>query len=252
MCVLVGCYNAADKPLIEDNLPNANCTMADFRKFIKRGNDNIREPITLRGRVTSSDEEDNFYGSLTVEDGTAAVEVMVGYHTLHGLYPEGMELALTIEGCAAHLTHGVVQIGRRADPSSYYAVDYLETRQRVDEVIHPSLSIEPIAPHNIEICNLGSEVCGRLVLIDSLTLIASSSIDPATMTLDDAIWRGSSLFTDPRGDSIVIFTRNYADFANNPMPQALRSVTGIVEEGLYGGGSVYNLSMRYESDAVAY
>lgn len=252
MCVLVGCYNAADKPHIEDNLPNANTTMADFKERVGRGNDNIREPITLRGRVTSSDEEDNFYGSLTVEDGTAAVEVMVGYHTLHGLYPEGMELALTVEGCAAHTTRGVMQIGRRADPSSYYAVDYLETRQRVDEVIHPSLSIEPIAPHNIDIRNLCREECGRLVLIDSLSLIASSSIDPATMTLDDALWRGSSLFTDPRGDSIVIFTRNYADFANNPMPRELKSVTGIVEEGLYGGRAVYNLSMRYESDAVAY
>lgn len=250
--MLVGCYNVADKPVIEDSLPSANCTMAEFRRIVGRGTDNITEHITLRGRITSSDEEKNFYSSFTVEDKTGAVEVMVGYPTLHGLYPEGLEVALTIEGCAAVPTRGVVQIGRRAELSSYFAVDYLENRTRVDKVVHSGLTIEPISAEDVDIRNITPDICGRLVHIDSLSLVASSSIDTLTMTLGDAVWRGTALYTDPRGDSIAIYTRDYATFAEHTLPQALHSVTGILESGGFDGHMVYNLKMRYESDAVAY
>lgn len=250
--MLVGCYNAADKPVIEDTLPVANCTMAEFRRIVGSGADKIGEPITLRGRITSSDEEDNFYGSLIVEDATGAVEVMVGYPTLHALYPEGLEVALAIEGCSAAPTRGIVQIGRKAAPSSYYAVDYLESRERVDEVIRRGLSVERVAPKNIEIGAMGIDLCGRLATVDSLRLVASTSIDTLTMTLDDAVWRGTALFTDPRGDTLAIFTRDYADFADRAIPSALQSATGIVEQNRQGSRPAYNLRMRYESDAVGY
>ena len=72
------------------------------------------------------------------------------------------------------------------------------------------------------------------------------------MTLHDAVWRGTSLYIDPRGDSLTIYTRDYATFADNKLPHTLRSVTGILESGDYDGHPVYNLKMRYESDAVAY
>ena len=250
--MLVGCYNAADKPIIEDSLPAANCTMADFRNIVGRGTDVITEPITLRGRITSSDEEENFYGSFTVEDNTGAVEVMVGYPTLHGLYPEGLEVALTIKDCAAVPTRGVVQIGRRAELSSHFAVDYLESRTRVDKVVHCGISVEPTVAESVDIRNITPNICGRLVRVDSLNLIASTSIDALTMTLDDALWRGTSLYTDPRGDSITIYTRNYAQYAESALPSTLRSVTGIIESSTYDGHPIYNMRMRYESDAVAY
>ncbi|MBP3432364.1 MAG: hypothetical protein J6K40_01370 [Alistipes sp.] len=250
--MLVGCYNAADKPIIEDNLPRANSTVAELKRDIGRGTDRIMEPITLRGRITSSDEEKNFYSSFMVEDLTGAVEVMVGYPTLFGLYPEGLEVALTIEGCAVIYTRGVLQIGRRAEQSSLYGIDYLESRERVDEVVHSGISVEPITAKDIDIRNVTPDICGRLVRIDSLSLVASSSIDTLTMTLDDAVWRGTALYTDPRSDSLTIYTRDYATFADNALPHTLRSVTGIIESGEYDGHTLNNLKMRYESDAVAY
>lgn len=250
--MLVGCYNAADKPLIEDSPLVANCSMARFREMAGRGVDHIDEDIILKGRITSSDEEHNFYSSFTVEDPTGAVEVMVGYSILHGIYPEGLEVALRVKGCAATLSHDVIQIGRRAEQSSLNDIDYLESRQRVDEVIHTTLSTAPITPQDIDIRNITPNICGRLIRVDSLTLIASSSIDTLTMTLADAVWRGTSLYTDPRGDSLTIYTRDYATFAEIALPHTLHAVTGIVNSGKVDGHTVYNLRMRYESDAVAY
>ena len=250
--MLVGCYNVADKPLIEDILPQSNSSIAELRQDIVRGTERVEEPITLRGRITSSDKEKNFYSSFTVEDATGAVEVMVGYPTLHGLYPEGLEVALTIEGCAAVYTRGVLQIGRYSEQSNLYDIDYLESRERVDEVVHSGLSVEPITARDIDICDITPNDCGRLVRIDSLKLVASTSIDFLTMTLDDAVWRGTSLYTDPRGDSLTIYTRDYATFADNALPNILHSVSGILESGKFDGQPIYTLKMRYESDAVAY
>lgn len=252
VCMLVGCYNAADKPIIEDRLPQANTTIAELKRYVGNGAVRIAEPITLRGHITSSDEEKNFYSSFMVEDCSGAVEVMVGYPTLFGLYPEGLEVALTIEGCAARHSRGVLQIGRHSEQAEPYDIDYLESRERVDEVVHSGLWVEPTTAQDIDIRDITPNDCGRLVLIDSLKLVASTSIDTLTMTLHDAVWRGTSLYIDPRGDSLSIYTRDYATFADNKLPHTLRSVTGILESGNYDGHSVYNLKMRYESDAVAY
>ena len=42
--VLVGCYNAADKPIIEDCLPQANTTIAELKRYVGNGAVRIAEP----------------------------------------------------------------------------------------------------------------------------------------------------------------------------------------------------------------
>ena len=79
MFMLIGCQKVTDKFVIEDDLPLPTTTIATLREHIvKGGGVRLHDDIIVVGRVTSDDSEDNFYGSLTVEDESGALELMVG------------------------------------------------------------------------------------------------------------------------------------------------------------------------------
>lgn len=254
--VLVGCNNGADKPAIMLELDSPNTTISHLRSDIvgSRGT-TIEDNIIVRGRVTSSDDEGNFYRSLFVEDDTGAVEVLVGFTPLAALYPEGLDVALHLKDCRADYWRGVLQVGVEALSSTVNSVDYIATREGVDKVISRGIDVTPLKPHVVDIKHLSRDMCGRLVTIRDVYATESTSIDTlAGETLDDALWLGSALFKDISGDSIAVVITSYANYANRPLPLSKVSITGILEWGSYASSSkeCYHISMRYESDCEVY
>lgn len=259
MVMLVGCYNAADKPVIRPELDEATTSIARLRSDVvgSSGRD-ITTDVRIRGRVVSSDSEQNIYGSIYVEDGTGGVEVMLGLTQLSAAYPEGLEVLLRLNNCYADYYRGVLQVGDRGEDSydgRYSSVDYIGSRDGVDMVVQRGVDVEQVSPRRLTISDLSASICGCLVEIDDLHLVASTSIDTLQgQSLEDARWRGYSLFKDSRGDSIAVRTRNSAYFAESAIPQDRVLLRGIVEWGSYDNAEekCYHIIMRYESDCLAY
>ena len=214
----------------------------------------ITQDVVVVGRVTSADSEDNFYGSVVVEDESGALELMIGTSNLSARYPEGLRVALRLRGCYADYSRGVVQVGSRAPEYEYYRVANLASQQRVDEVVVRSLDVEPIAPLQTTIAGLQRSMCGRLVELRGLGLMDSSSIDThAGEELNRAVWEGYSMFRDARGDSIALYTRDYARYAEKRIPTDSVSIVGILQWDSYReGDECYFLKMRYEADCTLY
>ena len=251
--VLVSCYNAADKPRIWPELPQANTTVSTFRNHILGTHSHVVEDdVVLVGRVISSDVEDNFYRSIVVDDGTGAVKVMVGVSPLAADYPEGLEVSLRLRGCYAAYQRGVAVVGAEAEEYEAYDVGYLASREAVDRVVVRGADVEVQEPRRVEIADLRPSDCGRLVRVGGLHLVASTSIDTlAGDMLGDAHWRGYSLFKDDAGDSIAVYTRDYARFADRHIPLEELSICGIVGWAAYDGGrECYQLKMRYAEDCT--
>lgn len=250
--LLVGCYNGADRPVIVPELPVPTTTIARLHDVVGRGSAVLGNDIVVEGRVVSSDEDDNFYRTLVVESDGAAVEVMVGLTELAAHYPEGLRVALTLDGCYADYRYGVLQVGRKGIGS--YAVDYLSSREATDRVITRSTDVERLEPEVIDINALNRDMCGRLVTVEALHLVAASSVDKSKdEVLDDARWAGYTLFKDERGDSIALYTREYARYAAERVPKERVTITGILQWGKYdGGGECYQLKMRYAEDCARY
>ena len=253
--VLVGCYNAADKPNFSTTIPEANTTIERLKEqYVGNRAIFIKDEVVVRGRITSSDTENNFYRTIIVDDQTAAIEVMVGLNALSKSYPEGLLVALNLQGCYVGESYGILQVGRKAESYSSYDVDYLDSREAADIVIRRSKDVEPIHPIDLNICDINKSHLGRLLRISDLQLVHSTSIDTiAGETLYDACWRGYSLFKSSTGDSIAIYTRNYATFADHTIPFERLSLTGILQYGKYNGAKeCYQLKMRYEEDCQPY
>ena len=255
MTMLIGCQRVTDKFVIEGKLPEASNIIASLRDdIVMAGGFTISEDIVVVGRVTSADSEDNFYGSLVVEDGSGAVEVMIGTSNLTARYPEGLLVALRLMGCYADYSRGVLQVGSQIAEYDYPSVGNLASLERTDEVVVRSLDVEPVKPLRTTISELNGTMCGRLIEVCGLSLNDSSSIDTlAGEGLDRAKWQGYSLFKDAKGDSIAVYTRDYARYAEHRIPTDSVNIVGILQRDSYREGEeCYILRMRYEADCTLY
>lgn len=243
--LLVGCYNAADKLHIKGSLPTPTTTISGLYDIVGSGGVVFDKETIAVGRVVSSDAEDNFYRTLVVEADGRAVEVMVGMSELATLYPVGLKVALRVGGCYADLDYGIMQIGRKGVGS--YAVDYLASREAMDRVLVRSTDIMDVEPKPVMLAELHGGMCGRLVRIEALHLTAASSVEEDE-NLDEARWAGYTTFKDAVGDSIVLYTRDYARFAAERVPHGDVDLSGILQWGEYEGKECFQLKMRYAED----
>lgn len=253
--LVMGCYNSTTPPILHSELPAATTTIARLRAKVREGQSLVvDEDIVIRCRVTSSDSDNNFLRSMTAEDDSGGVEIMVGERKLHTTYPEGLELALHLKGCALGYRYGVLQVGSKADSYSSYDVDYLSTKVNIDRVIERGHNVEPVTPQQSYIAELSGDRCGVLTTINDLRLIESTSIDTLQHeTLEYASWRGYALFTDRSNDTLMVYTREDAAYANEQIPSDRLSISGIVQYGKHPNGrSYYQLKMRYAEDCTIY
>ena len=253
--VLVGCYNAADESHIVAPLPSPTTTIKSLKERIVGTRPmRIEQDIVVVGRIISSDRDENFYRSIVVDDGTGAVEVMMGITPLAADYPEGLEVALCLEGCYMAYQRGVAQVGAVAAEYESYEVGYLASREAVDRVVVRGSSVEMQSPRRLAIRELELGDCGRLVRVDGVHLVSTTSVDTQEGdVMEDARWRGYALFKNDAGDSIAVYTRDYARFAEDAIPLVDVSLSGVVEWARYNGGrECYQLKMRYEEDCTIY
>ncbi len=251
---LIGCHKAADKPIIGDNLPPITNSIATLRNdIIGVGGVTIREDVVVAGRVTSDDSDNNFYGSIVVEDESGAVEVMIGTSYLETIYPVGLYVALRLKDCYVDYSRGVLQVGCKAPPYEYYRVGNLASREQRDRVVVRGRVVSPIEPMSISVSELSSSMCGRLINIRGLRLVDSSSVDTLKGEgLDRAVWAGYSLFKDDKGDSVAVYTREYARYSGSRIPIHDVGIIGILQRDSYRGGEeCYFIKMRYEEDCTA-
>lgn len=251
LTLLVGCYNNADKPIITDDLPAPNATVAQLRSEILGTRPRyISEDVVIVGRIISSDSDSNFYRSIVVDDGTGGVEVLMGVSPLAADYPEGLNVALRLKGCYVGYMRGVVVVGTKAAEYESMDVGYLASPEAIDRVVVRGGSVEIVEPRTKNIASLTRDECGRLIRIEGLTLAGSTSIDTLqSETLHDACWRGYAIFRDAVDDSVAIYTRDYARYAEELIPHDKLSLTGILQWARYDGGEeCYQLKMRYATD----
>jgi hypothetical protein len=65
---------------------------------------------------------------------------------------------------------------------------------------------------------------------------------------EQGIWNGYQIFTDDNGQNIAVYTSEYADYAQKPLPSTSVSITGILQYGKVEGEEYYIIKMRDEKD----
>ena len=234
--VSVGCKHF-DEPAWEESLPEAaNIAIADLHEMISGRTVVVEQNIVIGGYVTSSDAASNFHRTLTIEDSTGGAEIMVGLYDIHNIYPKDYYLTINLNGCAVGEHYGVMQVGLPTAEYSYYPTDYFSSRSIADKHIKRYDKRRTISPLPLSINELKPSHCGRLVNIANLT------------AEDEGVWSGYTIFTDKSGRKIAIYTSEYADYAQNPLPAGRVAVTGVLQYDKVDGEECFIIKMRDEED----
>ena len=236
-CTMLLSCKHFDEPVNGNLIPQApNMTIEDLRMQVGERRVSITEPIIIGGYVTTDDTASNFYRTLCIEDATGGVEIMAGTYDMHNIYPEGYYITANLKGCAIGEQLGVMQVGMPAASYSYYPTEYFASRAVIDKYIKRYNLRRDIAPLPLTIEKLTPSHCGRLVNIGGLT------------ATEQGIWNGYQIFTDDNGQNIAVYTSEYADYAQKPLPSTSVSITGILQYGKIEGEEYYIIKMRDEKD----
>lgn len=238
-----GCYDNFDTPTSDDEDISANATISELRKLYSGTPFEIKNDIVIGGYVTSSDRSGNFFRTFTIEDQGAAVEIMAGIDGLHNSYPIGRRVVVRLEGLTVGESYGILQIGRKPDISSGFPTDYIGSKIALDKIVFRGKETLPITAVTTTITSLTRTMCGTLIRIDNLRYTPE--------LLEPMSWAGYKKFSDPDNNVIYIYTRNYADFANNQIPAGTLSVIGILQYAESGTATNhYILKIRDEQDCI--
>ena len=202
----------------------------------------ITKELVVEGRVTTSDRSGNFYRTFCIESEGAAAEVMAGLDALHNDYPEGARVVISLKGLAVGRRIGVLQIGLPTESGSYYPTDYFGSKAALDRYCtRTTTPLAPLTPTTKTISALMPADCGCLVRIDGLRY--------APETITESCWKGYQRFTDSNGDAVYSYVRDYADFANEPLPTGSCSLVGILQYNPSGEGR-FLIKLRDETDCL--
>lgn len=240
--LLASCYDrfGSGSPQADD-MPAPDTSIATVRNSYYGSPVAVGEDITVAGRVTANDVEDNFYRTFVIDDGTAALEILAGTSPLHRVYPIGLYVTVALQGTVIDASRGVCRAGLPAPAGSGYASDYFAAQEVLDLHVSRSLSLETPQPVETTLDALDESLCGRLIRIGNLHRV------PAEEETERPVFEGEHIFADANERLVTLYTSPYARFAQRAIPAGEVSLCGILYRDDKG---VFSIRMRYETDCT--
>ncbi len=188
----------------------------------------ISDDLILEGIVTADDQSGNFYKKVIIEDATGGLEVLVNFTESYNDYPVGRQLFVKCQGLFLQEYAGTIQIGgsiyddggdpRLAGIEENLASEILFAGARNQTVPNTTLTSVIEAYDN--------SLLSRLVTIENVEFTSSE----VGLTYADNVnlFSVNRNLVDCNGNSIIVRTSGYADFAGEVIPNGSGSLTGIL------------------------
>lgn len=246
LITIAGCSKGYDpEPPVSVLPPRPTLTLERLHELYRSAVVTIKEPMVVRGRVTTSDRAGNFYRTLCIEEEGYALELLIGGDQLHSRYPIGIELVVNLEGLTLAQNRGVLQAGRRAADYQYGELAYLDAQPLIDRHLFRTTNpIEEPKARRVTIQELAPELCGSLLNISELRWEPQPD--------EGSTLEGYHCFRDRQGDSILLYVSTYARFAHQTIPEGEVTLHGILYHLSSGNYAGYHLKPRDESDISIY
>lgn len=233
-----GCYDSHFGTPPDIPSPPPTLTIADLHARFVGFSTVVKDDLVVRGIVTSSDKERNFYRTLVIEQEGFALEIMAGTDHLHNDYPLGSTVSLRLRDLAVGRQRGILQAGAPPVAGSGRPIEYLPSQAVLQQ--HLVRGSEPLRQPDLLTCSIRDLIpswCGRTVCIGNLSPVSDKEDTLPT------VWAGTHRFTDGEGHEIETYVRKYARFADDPIP-AECTITGILQFD----GRTYTLKPRSRDD----
>ena len=223
-------------------------TIAELRSIMGTANSKeIKDNIVISGTVIADDRSGNFYKQIIIDDGTAAIPILLDAYNLYADYPVGRKIYVQCKGLYTGFYYKLPQLGYLPDSKgALTAIPAL----LFDQYIRKGNINNAVTPINVSVADAYKakpELFNRLVTINEAQII--DTMAGSIYALPASISTATNIsLSDCDSNNITLRTSGYCNFQAYKPPTGKGSITAIY--------SVYNntpqLILRDTSDIHLY
>jgi hypothetical protein len=227
---------------VDPNL-TANMTIAQLKAMYTIGGPAIQlhDSIIISGVVIGDDKTGNLYKSLIIDDGTAGILIRMENNGLFGTYPVGRKIFIKCGGLWMGEYGELIQLGGSKVPGTTFEVDVIPANL-FTHYIYPGTYNNPVVPIDIDIPSLDNSYQNRLIRLQNVQFIYADT--PKTFADAQLQQTVNLTITDCNGNTLIVRTSGYADFAAQSVPNGNGEFVAIY--GIFG--SDQQLTIRHPND----
>jgi hypothetical protein len=205
--LLGGCKKEYDTPP-ERILPIGQIlTIQELRDLYQGDAVRFPEPFSVYCVVTADEQSGNLYRNIHVQDATGAIVLRL--NNPGGVY-QGDSIRIYLPGTILNPFSGLMQLD---------SVD-------VDNNIIKQATQVQVEPELVEVSQITPAIQGKLIRLENVEFLDGDVCLPYS----DAIGQTTQnrLLTNCNGNTVIVRTSGFANFANQPLPQGNGSIIAVV------------------------
>jgi hypothetical protein len=214
-------------------VPEVNTTIPELKALYSGSRLQITDDLVIGVRVAANDQSGNYYKTLVIQDDEGGIELKINDYDLYQSYPEGQEIYVRCQNLYLDTYGEVIQLGSVYDDNGVEKFGGIEAGNLYLHVIKGE-NIIPVTPNIVSIQDVDDDLIGTLIQLDDVQFVDSE----LGSTWADAVNQTSVNHTleDCFGNTIIVRTSGYADFAGETLPEGNGSFIAAV--------SAYNGTMQ--------
>jgi len=217
----------------------ANTTIAELKQSYS-GLKEIDDDIIIKGIITGNDISGNLYKKLTIKDETGAIELAIDKTNLYGQFRLGQLIYVKCKGLFIGDYNNLIQLGYVYEG----AIGRMPEVMISEHIFPDGLPGPKPIPDTLTLGEIGDASktnlnVSRLVTFKNVMFSQAGEI----FAPQDASATNRDLM-DQMGETIIVRTSQYADFASDTIPGGYGTVTGVLSVF----GTEWQLTLRDRND----
>lgn len=264
---MTACSNDFDRPpLALPEMPEVNSTINEVKTLYWQNDANYateigtktnaegqEEHIVIAGRVISSDQSNNIYKSLVIQDESGALAMSINATQMFETYPVGQRIVIDLTGMTIGKYSGLQQLGE-AEVTDKYGTQttFMQPaffREHMQFSGYPDPDAIEVLPMSIDDLPASGDTPGVIRWQSQLVRFDNVSFEGGgTLTFADGTNNTNRTLVSASGKKLTVRNSGYATFAADKLPAGTGSVTGILS--YFGSG--WQLLLRSKEDCSGF
>lgn len=227
-----------DGEVVSCAAPTDNADIADLKALYASGLTQITDDLYVQATVIANDESGNLYKYIYVEDATGGLQVKINKRNLYETlkYQVGQQVVIAAKDLYIDDYHGEFRLGGLYNGN----LGNIDEDDVYKHIYHVDGEAVNVTPNIISITDVSDDLVGTLVRFENVQF-ADSEIGTQYAVSGTT----NHTFLDCDGNSLIIRTSSYADFADNDLPTGKGYLTGVLS--VYNG--TYQVWLRNDNSS---
>ncbi|MCM5662047.1 DUF5689 domain-containing protein [Galbibacter mesophilus] len=220
-------YKTPNDICFDENLV-ANATFEDVKDLYQGELLEVQDDFIIEGYVVSSDEENNFFGRLVIqnseENPSSGFELNLDFRDLYLFYPIGQKILIKTKGLFLDNENGVFKLGGVFSAFGTSQVGRLPAAKINEHIFVSCEPLKSIQPKEFTLSQLDSTAINTLVTITGVEVTPEDLCKPFAEPEETTI----RTLTNCGENKLLMESSGYANFQSVLMPLGNGSITGVL------------------------